>query len=175
MQWSSSNEIVGTIGENGNFSAKRIGETYITTKVGRKAFTAKVTVEPYVTDIIEPVLKYGVYSETIRNEETREFISEDASQVRFMGQGERENRFYYNLRNGVVDNSVIVFNENERITDDLRKFFGERYELLEDRGDRLTYLNRETNIGVTLSSSFGLGIQATWITGSYKVTTLESK
>ncbi len=169
VQWFSSDEFVGTIGENGNFSAKHIGETEVTAKSGSRTFTAIVRVEPYINDIIEPVQKYGVYSETIRNEETREFISEDASQVRFMGQGEREYRVCYNLRNGVVDNSVIVFTPKENLRDELSVFFGERYELIENTAERMTYINKEKTIGINIQATFAVGVHATWVPSSYTV------
>lgn len=175
VQWSSSDEFVGTIGENGNFSAKHIGETSITATQNGRTFTATVTVEPYITDIIEPVLKYGVYSETIRNEETREFIGEDASQVRFYGQGEREYRVYYNLKNEVVDNSVIVFTPKVNLRDDLSVFFGERYELLENTSERMSYINKEKTIGVSIQATFAVGVHATWIPSSYTVPNNNSK
>ncbi|MCL7987753.1 Ig-like domain-containing protein [Sphingobacterium sp. lm-10] len=169
VEWSSSDEFVGVIEQDGKFSAKHIGETDITAKVGQHIVTAKVIVDPYITDIIVPVLKFGVHSETIKSEETRAFISEDASQIRFYGQGSRESRVYYNLRRGVVDNSVMHFDYSQSIFNILLIFLGERYELLEVTPARLTYVNKEKTIGVNVTGSSSSGIRATWVPSSYTV------
>ncbi len=75
--WTSSDIKVGTVGSDGKFVGKRIGETTVTgtSSDGQSKVSSQVTISPYSNLAKLPVLEFGASRATIESKETREFLS----------------------------------------------------------------------------------------------------
>ena len=158
VKWSSSDSFVGEIDANGVFEAKHIGESIITGDVNGEKLTAKVIVEPYVTDIIEPFLEFGASKAEIKNFEKRNLEAETASAMMYEGQGENEDYVFYSMNPTKLQGSIISFNISSSIATILGRFYGERYSYIGTDDEILYFQSKDKNyvIGISDDDTFGL-------------------
>ena len=65
--WTSDNEFVATVGNNGVITGNHVGEATITATSGGQSKTVKVTVKPKYNTITEPVIDFGLSKSEIKS------------------------------------------------------------------------------------------------------------
>lgn len=164
VEWSSSDEFVGKVSADGKFKAGHIGETTITGKVGSNTVSAKVVVEPYITDIVEPYQGFGSSKASIKAFEKRVLYFENNDGIIYTGQGNKEKQVFYLLESSKLKSSSLIFNANfTDIASVLTKFYGERYNVVGTDSGVIFFQSKDkkTIIGISVGSS--LGLNATYI------------
>ena len=127
VTWSSSNEFVGTVDKSGKFTAHHIGETTVTATVDGHALTASVVVEPYIANIVEPLINFGGSVQSVKDYEKRELYIDYDYNLVYFGQGDLESTVDYYFSNGSVTSASIHFKRGENIMQNAIKFYEERY------------------------------------------------
>ncbi|QQT44890.1 Uncharacterised protein [Sphingobacterium multivorum] len=164
VEWSSSDEFVGKVGSDGKFKAAHIGEATVTGKVSGNTVSAKVIVEPYVTDIVEPTVEFGASKATVKSFEKRSLFFENSDGIIYTGQGNKEKQVFYVFGNSKLSSSSLIFNTNfTDIGSILAKFYGERHQVLGTDSGTIFFQSKDkkTIIGISVGSS--LGLNATYI------------
>ncbi len=159
VQWASSDPFVGTIDNSGKFTAQHIGETTITATSSGRNVTAKVIVEPYITDIVEPHFNYGANKNAIKTLEKRNLKNESSTDLLYQGQGQKENEVYYSFPGGSLDGSILTFRSYSSLATDLARFYGERYNYYGSTDDAVFFESKDekTVIGISALASIGIG------------------
>ncbi|WP_256004866.1 Ig-like domain-containing protein [Pedobacter deserti] len=141
VNWTSSDERTGTIGGTGLFKAKRIGTTTITAKRGEEVLTATVDVTPYSTFFVEPYIDFTASKAVIKTKEKRLLApnGEDADELLFIGENNKIQNVFYAFENGTLLGAMAVFNTSTLTSDELAKFYLERYAYIGETDD-LAYL-----------------------------------
>ncbi|PVH26987.1 Ig-like domain-containing protein [Sphingobacterium corticibacter] len=159
IEWSSSDPFVGTVDINGNFTAEHIGETTITARHAGGSTIARVIVEPYITDIVEPHFNYGANKNAIKTLEKRNLKNESSTDLLYQGQGQKENEVYYSFSGGSLDGSILTFRSYSSLATDLARFYGERYNYYGSTDDAVFFESKDekTLIGISALASIGIG------------------
>lgn len=159
VQWSSSDEFVGTIGENGNFSAKHIGETTITANQNGRTFNATVTVEPYITEIVEPFIGFDEGQAAVKAYEERILRDDTPLQLIYHGQRPRVKNVYYSFDiNDRLYSSMLVFDDYPGSEADFITFLRERYnfDMITDSSIHFTSRDKELVVAISEIETIGL-------------------
>lgn len=165
ISWSSSDEFVGTISNDGKFKAIHIGETVITGKVNGAIVNAKVVVEPKVTEITEPLYGDGVTATKIMEYEKREFLTGTSSgSLGFKGGSKYENMIMYLFENSKLTGSVIGFttshsDASSKITD----FIMERYEPYTKIDNTLFFKSKDGKTIIAFGIIESIGVSLSYI------------
>ncbi len=141
VNWTSSDERTGTIGGTGLFKAKRIGTTTITAKRGEEVLTATVDVTPYATFFTEPYVDFTASKAVIKTKEKRLLApnGEEADGLLYIGENNKIQNVLYAFENGTLLGAMAVFKTSALTSDELAKFYLERYAYIGETND-LAYL-----------------------------------
>lgn len=156
VSWTSSDEFVGTIGSDGKFEAKHIGEVTITGKVGGSSVSAKVVVEPYITGVVEPFFDFTKGASSVKSYEKRKLISETSTFIYYSDANKYVTNSLYSLEGGVLKSSALMFVSSS--AENVVKFYGERYKFdgYEDKIGFFTSKDAKIMVGVTVDANLGL-------------------
>lgn len=166
-EWSSSDEFVGKVGSDGKFKAGHIGETTVTAKVGENRISAKVIVEPYITDIVEPYAEFGSSKASVKSFEKRSLLIDNGDGVIYNGQGNKEKQIFYLFENSFLKSSSLIFNVNfTDISSVLAKFYGERYNVVGTDSGVIFFQSKDKKKAVGISVNSSMGLNATYFTGT---------
>lgn len=163
VEWSSSDEFVGTIADDGKFKASHIGETTVTGNVEGTSVTAKVIIEPYITDITEPSISFGENVKSIKEFEKRTLIEETTDILLFKGEGNKENEVVYLFDDNKMKSSVLSFKVYSNLSEDLAKFYSERYRYLGSDESILFFESKDESYGLGISVNATFGMHAMYI------------
>lgn len=152
-KWKSSNKFIGTIDENGLFTAHHIGKVKINaTKDGKKS-TVEITVVPKVTDIPEPVLSFGSSKEKIKDLEKRELLNDSGPAMAFEPDSPYVESLYYVFQNGKCSYAIVRFKNNPSTDMDyILSFFHERYEAIGTEKDDYYFTDQKRKIIIAVST-----------------------
>lgn len=155
VEWSSSDEFVGSIGNNGEFKAKHIGETTITGKVNNTVLTAKVIVEPTVKGVIEPYTAFGNKKAQVKSYEKRELKEETATGLAYIDNAIYTRGAIYLFENEALASSALLWNNTK--AEELAKFYIERYQVLGENSGIYYFTDKESTkiIGITFNETLG--------------------
>lgn len=159
VKWTSSDDFVGIIDASGKFEAHHIGEATVTGEFDGKTLTAKVIVEPYISDVVEPSISFGSTRERIKSLEKRTLKSEGTAGMIFTGKGNREKEVWYTFEDLKLTASLLTFKNSSTLADDLVKFYGERYEYLGLEEDIVIFGSKDGKylVGITEFEEIGTG------------------
>lgn len=163
VQWSSDDDFVGKIDANGVFTAKHIGESQITGKVGDNIVSAKVIVEPKVTEITEPIYGLSTTKSQIKSFEKRKLIAETADAVGFEGGSRYESTILYIFDNAKWSGSVVGFTTTQNdVSSKIAEFFSERYTPYTRIDDVFFFHTKDGKHVVALGVIQSLGVSASY-------------
>lgn len=129
--WKSSKKFVGTIEDDGTFTAHHIGKTKISAKIDDKNHSLEIKVIPNITDIPEPVSFYGKTKNQITSLEKRKVIIDKNDVLSYDTNSDLIETMYYLFQGGKATYAVLKFKMLEKTNlDYLLKFYEERYEYL---------------------------------------------
>lgn len=167
VSWSSSDEFVGTVASDGKFKAKHIGEATITGVADGKSVSAKVIVEPYVTDIIEPLITFGASKANVKSFEKRALQNETSTGLLYNGQGNKEKQVVYVFENSLLKSPALTFNANfNDIGSVLAKFYSERYTVIGAEDGVIYFESKDKKSAVAIGASASLGLSAIYLKGA---------
>ena len=176
IKFTSSNPKTGTIGLEGLFDAKRVGDTKITAVIGETTLTADVTVTPYSTLCTEPILSFGALISDVKSKETRVLSSQNLEELVYAGENSKIRHVMYLFESGRLEASVLLLADNNLIVEESVKFLSERYTYLGKTNNNV-YVFENENATVGLSYNTDLGYNAIFIKpdnkGASNIATIE--
>lgn len=125
--WMSSDTTVGSISKDGNFKARKIGETKITAKGDGKTIEAKVTVSPTSTLTTEPVTDWGAAKTQIKAKEKRALDTETDSTLIYTGENTKVSYAAYLVGGSKLSTSALLLTSTQAVASEAITFFRERY------------------------------------------------
>lgn len=169
-KWASSNEKVGTIDVNGLFKARKIGQTKITAVADGKTFESNVTISPYNTFVVEPIVNFSLDKPAIKVRETGDVLYEGDNWIYFERDTESLRRVGYFFENGKLAYSVLLFNYTlANMASNAAKFatyYNERYPNKENIGGKIAYVDDEKTLAIFYEHDEYIGYNAQYY--SYK-------
>jgi len=150
--WLSSNEKVGKVDANGKFTARKIGEATVTgTGPNGAKVESKVTVSPYVTIFVEPILEFGATTATIKSKEKRKLLQETADALAYEGAAGTQTRgVIYIFEKGKLQSAGILFDNSTATVQTSATFIKERYPDRMTQDNQVYILNDERTFGIVL-------------------------
>ena len=152
-EWELSTDSIGTVDEDGLFKASRVGEAELSAiiKGVPKDLKAKITVEPYITDFIEP-FKKPMNSEDIISGEARDFVEATSTGIRFSGEDDFGWIVYY-MKDDVSYRVDVNLKRDTETFEKYELYFNERYKQTSFSKDRRTYQDGDTRITLDYTSN----------------------
>lgn len=158
LVWSSADEEVATVDNNGKVTAGLIGETELTVKTADGAFSEKVKVEvlPTVTLYKEPVLKFGESTAYVKTNETRKVDSETATALIYEGENSNVRYLMYLLENAKFTSVGVMLKTDEATAEKAANHIIQRYNLI-GMEDNVYFFSRGlVTVGITADATLGL-------------------
>lgn len=152
-KWKSSNKFIGTIDEDGLFTAHHIGKVKINaTHEGKKSST-EITVLPKITDIPEPVISFGGSKEQIKDLEKRNLLNDSGPAISFETDSPYVESLYYVFQGGKCVYAIVRFKNNVDIDIEyILSFFQERYESIGTVKDDYYFTDQKRKIVIAVST-----------------------
>jgi hypothetical protein len=150
--WASSNEKVGKVDANGKFTARKIGEATVTgTGSNGAKVESKVTISPYVTIFVEPILEFGATMAAIKSKEKRKLLQETAEALAYEGAAGTQTRgVIYIFEKGKLQSAGILFDNSTATVQTSATFIKERYPDRMTQDNQVYILNDERTFGIVL-------------------------
>ena len=161
VKFTSSNEVVGTIDQDGLFDAKRIGSTTIKAEGAGFSLTSVITVEPYSNLCKEPYYVLGIGKAAVKTQESRMLLDETATGLVYKGENTKVRTIIYLFEGSGLNSAAILFQNNTSVIEESVKFFSERYEYQGESDDVYFFANKDVLIGV--SDHVDLGFNAIYL------------
>jgi hypothetical protein len=158
--WKSSDEKVGTISADGRFSARKVGQTTVTLTIDGQTKESKVTVSPYMTFIIEPLVEFGSTIANVKSKEKRKLLQETDDLLVYEGENSKVKLISYYKQNGKITSALLLFENVTNTVMDVTTFFKERYPDNGLVGGNVVHLSDDRKYGITLSVNASLGFYA---------------
>lgn len=153
--WKSSDESVGTIDGHGLFTAKKIGTTTITCKSTSFDVVAEVSVTPYSTLCVEPVVDFGTSIASVKSKEKRTIVSEVSGGVLYKGENSKVRNVMYVFEDGGLKASLLMINGANAVIEESAKFLAERYTFEGTSDNVYIFSSDKVIIGVSVNETFG--------------------
>jgi hypothetical protein len=156
-EWTSSDEITGSVGGGGLFQASRIGKSTVTAKRGDESVSAQITVVHYTSFFAEPYIDFNANKATIKSREARELSQngETADALLYAGENNKISNVLYRFENGVLLGAAVVFNTPNINLEETATFFLERYAFIGEIEETYYFAFGETIVGVGNSAQLG--------------------
>ncbi|WP_313259135.1 Ig-like domain-containing protein [Sphingobacterium sp.] len=152
-KWKSSNKYVGTIDEDGLFTAHHIGKVKINATNEGKKNSTEITVVPKITDIPEPVIKFGGSKEQIKDLEKRNLLHDSGPALSFETDSPYVESLYYVFQGGKCAYAIVRFKNDPSIDIDyILAFFQERYEAIGTDKDDYYFTDQKRKIVIAVST-----------------------
>lgn len=152
-KWKSSNKFIGTIDEDGLFTAHHIGKVKINSTNEGKNSSTEITVVPKITDIPEPVISFGGTKEQIKDLETRNLLNDSGPAISFETDSPYVESLYYVFQGGKCAYAIVRFKNNANIDIDyILEFFQERYEPIGKEKDDYYFTDQKRKIVIAVST-----------------------
>ncbi len=155
VNWSSSDQLVGTINSAGLFSAKRIGTTTIKATANGESFTSEITVVPYSQLCVEPVIEFGTSLTNVKAKEKRVLLAQNTAELVYKGENAKVQNIFYIFNNGGLESSALILSPTSAVVEETVKFFSERYEFVGEFEEVFYFQDSKTTIGLGFSDGVG--------------------
>lgn len=128
-QWSSDNDFVAEVDQEGKVTANHVGETTITASNGNKRAYCKVSVVPQYTLYADPVLDFGCSMSDVKSKEKRTLAGSGTNYIGYKGDNDNVTGIIYNFNNGKLNGVIVMIkhNYNSAMADRMVNFLRERY------------------------------------------------
>lgn len=127
VEWTSENDFVASVNENGVVEGKHVGKTFIIASNGTEEVKCAVEVTPKYNIYREPILDFGITKEELKGRENRELLSETSTTIKYRGNsGSAASEIAYAFKNGKMNGAgALVKSSYSSIVMD---FLIERYQ-----------------------------------------------
>jgi hypothetical protein len=158
FKWTSSDTIVGKVDQSGKFAGRRIGQTTIkaVSTDGKTTLQSKVTIDPYSTLCVEPVLDFKATQAAVKAKEKRTVLAEDTSVLGYQGENAKLRGVLYLFEKNALQTSVLLFTETNAIAEEAADFLQERYEYVGQDGEVFILTDGKVALGFTQDETLGL-------------------
>lgn len=163
LTFSSSDELVGIMNNEGVFTAKKVGETTVKIMGEGVNLTAKVVVEPYQNFFIEPYQNFDGNISSIKKYEKRKLLNELSSGLIYEGENSDLKYVIYTIDKEVLSGSAAVFNPIRNVMDKVATYYLERYEFLGIDGTALYFKDSKRKFAVIIDVNTSLGFHSLYI------------
>lgn len=85
VEWTSENDFVASVNENGVIEGKHVGKTFIVASNGTEEVKCAVEVAPKYNTYSEPILDFGITKAELKGRENRELLSETSTTIKYRG------------------------------------------------------------------------------------------
>ncbi len=157
ITWTSSDEFVGTVDENGVFTPHHIGETIITAKAGNSTVTSNVTIQAQVPagTFLEPLIDFTADRARIQDFERntgRSVLFNTTNRITYLGSNSRPREYgvSYEFENNLFVGAGYGLRTGPRVGQtnpvqaaQVRQYYRERYRLLETTATREVFVYSE--------------------------------
>lgn len=143
--WSSRNEFVAKVDQNGLVAAQHVGQVDILCEVGSQTLECKIIVAPTSTLYAEPLLSFGQSAAEIKNTETREFIDQDTESLSY--RDDDGNIVMYMFESDMMSTCAILL-----------PISTEAKEVVEFLTERYIYLGQEVDYFLWASNTVGVAL-----------------
>lgn len=153
-QWSSSNEFVGEINENGLFIALRVGKTKIKAEYLDFSNEIEIVVLPKASDVTEPLLIFGENQEKIKELKSRTLVREIPGILTYAEDSPFVKQVIYIFNRRKYQYSIVHFKDLTKLQiEHLLMFYNEHYEFLGSRNNDLYFTDQKRNVLVAISDN----------------------
>ncbi|WP_026966678.1 Ig-like domain-containing protein [Algoriphagus terrigena] len=158
LVWSSADEEIATVDNNGKVTAGLVGETELTVKTTDGLFSEKVNVEvlPTVTVYKEPVLKFGESGSFVKSNETRTIDSETADFIIYAGENPEVLGVMYLFENAKLNYVAVLLKTDESTVEKAAYHLIQRYNAEGSQEDVYFFSRGEVSLGITIDPTLGL-------------------
>lgn len=131
VKWTSSNEFICQVNDNGLLKTRHIGKAVIQAKFQDELINIDIHVTPRITHIPEPITLMDLSLSEILNIEKRQLISQSLVQLIYKTDSKLVDHFYYLFFNNKLKYAIVDYKSLTRTQyDELLFFYDERYEYL---------------------------------------------
>lgn len=155
--WSSDNDFVASVDQNGKVTANHVGEAVITAAKNGVSATCKVTVLGTNTNFLLPVLDWGATVAQVKAQvpATLNLVIDLADQLGYTTDGGFPS-YGYTFSSNALDGVGMIVTAEQDETGDLYEFLGQHYELINE-GDLVdTFANAKNANDATMNVDYGL-------------------
>lgn len=159
--WSSENEMVAEVDQDGTVNGVKVGETNILLETSDKKFnaTCKIEITPISNLYKEPVLGFGKNKAFVKDNEPRKLATEIADALLYEGENTRIRNVMYSFDGGKLDAATAMLANEVYVAEEAMIYLDERYDYqFVSKGVRFYFKgeNKEIAIGLTVDDSLGL-------------------
>ncbi|RYZ94664.1 MAG: hypothetical protein EOP47_27415 [Sphingobacteriaceae bacterium] len=166
--WTTSNNIVGEVNNNGLFTAKTIGLVTVKAATDVNTVESLVTIIPYTTLYTEPFFEANANIATTKGRETRTLEYEDATGLIYTGENASIRSVIYLFEGNKMTSASVLFANSPPVINEAKLFLSERYAPKgENAGKTYFYDSKQTIIA--FSQSEDIGYNAIYFKGSLDV------
>ena len=129
LDWSSENEGIASVDEQGLVAGVKIGETNVIVQTKDKKFESvcKVTIEPISALYKEPIIEFGKNKSYIKEKETRKISVEDSNSIIYEGENSDIEYILYNFESDRLISSSVRLVAKTSVKDEAEIYINERY------------------------------------------------
>ena len=130
--WTSSNDFVASVSNNGTITANHVGTCEITASSGKQSAKCTINVEPIYTTYTDPLVKWGVSKSDVKAYEKRALVQEQTNNLTYKIENGAVKGLQYNFENGKLSSVMVLIDHeyNTSIATEMAKFLKERYRVI---------------------------------------------
>ena len=127
VEWTSENDFVASVNENGVIEGKHVGKTFIVASNGTEEVKCAVEVTPKYNIYREPILDFGITKEELKGRENRELLSETSTAIKYRGNsGSAASEIAYAFKNDKMNGAGALLKSSYSSV--IMDFLIERYQ-----------------------------------------------
>lgn len=127
VEWTSENDFVASVNENGVIEGKHVGKTFIVASNGTEEVKCVVEVTPKYNIYREPILDFGITKEELKRKENRELLSETSTAIKYRGNsGSAASEIAYAFKNDKMNGAGALLKSSYSSV--IMDFLVERYQ-----------------------------------------------
>lgn len=127
VEWTSENDFVASVNENGVIEGKHVGKTFIVASNGTEEVKCAVEVTPKYNIYREPILDFGITKEELKGRENRELLSETSTAIKYRGNsGSAASEIAYAFKNDKMNGAGALLKSSYSSV--IMDFLVERYQ-----------------------------------------------
>lgn len=155
VNWTSSDQSVGTIDGSGFFAAKKVGKTTISATANGSTLKSEVTVVPYSELCVEPVLDFGASFAAVKAKEKRIILQQTNTALMYKGENAKVQNVFYGFESGRLESSILLLTPIEAVVEESVKFLSERYEFAGESEGLFFFANDQVAVGLGVVQELG--------------------
>lgn len=155
--YSSSDEYVATVDENGLVSGNHVGECIINISTADGISTeCTATIKPRSSLYKEPYLTIGGTVSDVKAYEKRTIYTETSTAIAYKGENSNIRYVMYLFEGGKMTSATVLFANTSYCVEEAYNYLSERYDLVGTDGEIILFKGKGMLIGFTLDDSLGL-------------------